>query len=269
MLLLYTRIFSLIKRHHQQRSLGGSLASFNSASTLKTTVILPEPGPHETRKLPKQLIVSLPWCNSCLGPVNPIDSPKEMVDIGVETSNKTQENEDLNSNQCSGDVAPQTSSNYGTDKESGQQISAYTASRGANKPGVHGHRKALITTLIILGTYLICWMPAVLFLAITCIDGCPFPLYEIPKKTAVVISFISNSLVVMKAIVDPFIYSFRMKEVRIAIRRLFRRYPCCRWLNKRPPNRKSFNLTSQRSATANSTINPATGRNRLASIERK
>lgn len=81
------------------------------------------------------------------------------------------------------------------------------------------HSKALCTTLLILGTYLFCWMPAVVFLALTCVDGCPFPITGIPTLSRVLISFPCNSLVVLKAIVDPFIYTLRMKEVKDAIKR--------------------------------------------------
>lgn len=83
----------------------------------------------------------------------------------------------------------------------------------------HTHSKALYTTLLILGTYLFCWMPAVVFLALTCVDGCPFPITGIPTLSRVLISFPCNSLVVLKAIVDPFIYTLRMKEVKDAIKR--------------------------------------------------
>ena len=84
---------------------------------------------------------------------------------------------------------------------------------------LHTHSKALCTTLLILGTYLFCWMPAVVFLALTCDDDCPFPLKSIPTLTIVLISVLCNSLVVLKAIVDPFIYTLRMKEVKDAIKR--------------------------------------------------
>lgn len=39
-----------------------------------------------------------------------------------------------------------------------------------------GHTKALVTTLLILGTYLLCYMPAVIYFALTCVDSCPFPI---------------------------------------------------------------------------------------------
>ena len=82
-----------------------------------------------------------------------------------------------------------------------------------------GHTKALYTTLIILGTYLICWMPALFFQVLTCVDGCPYPLFTLSIRKRVILSFINNSLVIIKSMVDPFIYIYRMKEVKLALRR--------------------------------------------------
>ena len=82
------------------------------------------------------------------------------------------------------------------------------------------HSKALFTTLIILGTYLFCWMPAVVFLAVTCEDGCPYPILSVSPLVRILVSVVCNALVVLKAIVDPFIYTLRMKDVKNAIRRM-------------------------------------------------
>ncbi|KAH7646728.1 hypothetical protein HUG17_2266 [Dermatophagoides farinae] len=81
--------------------------------------------------------------------------------------------------------------------------------------------KALITTLSILGTYILCWMPAVLFFALTCIDQCYYPINTISYRCRVVFSFITNGLVILKAIIDPFIYTYRMKEMKNALNRCF------------------------------------------------
>lgn len=92
---------------------------------------------------------------------------------------------------------------------------------GANNPAnnASSHTKALYTTLIILGTYLVCWMPALCFLVLTCVDGCPYPLFTLSIRKRVILSFINNSLVIIKSMVDPFIYIYRMKEVKNALRR--------------------------------------------------
>jgi hypothetical protein len=93
----------------------------------------------------------------------------------------------------------------------------------------NSHSKALFTTLIILGTYLFCWMPAVVFLALTCQDGCPFPVLSISPMVKVMISVVCNSLVILKAVVDPFIYTLRMKEVKMAIRRMRGKWREMKW----------------------------------------
>ena len=89
---------------------------------------------------------------------------------------------------------------------------------GANK----GHAKALVTTLLILGTYLLCWIPAVIFYALTCIDYCPFPITTLNYRLRIIISFMTNGLVILKAFVDPFIYTYRMKEMKLALNRYVR-----------------------------------------------
>lgn len=88
--------------------------------------------------------------------------------------------------------------------------------------GSSGHAKALVTTLLILGTYLLCYMPAVCFFALTCVDHCPFPITLMNFRSRVIFSFITNVLVILKAIVDPFIYTYRMKEMKTALNRYVR-----------------------------------------------
>lgn len=77
--------------------------------------------------------------------------------------------------------------------------------------------KAVITTLLILGTYLICWMPAVMFFALTC-DDCPVPLIQIPVTVRVTISIFNNSMIVVKSFIDPIIYVVRMPEIKEALK---------------------------------------------------
>lgn len=115
---------------------------------------------------------------------------------------------------------------------------------------VRFHTKALFTTLTILGTYLVCIMPALsayfflnfslvlpdqtdhdlnlkpltsplsfsVFLVLTCVDDCVYPLFSISIRKRVVISMITNSLVIIKSITDPFIYIYRIQEVKLAVR---------------------------------------------------
>ncbi|RWS01730.1 hypothetical protein B4U79_18540 [Dinothrombium tinctorium] len=103
----------------------------------------------------------------------------------------------------------------------GQEEFAVDVNSYGNSRVNQGYWKAIITSLIIVGTYIICWMPAVTWFALTCIDVCPLPLFEQPVATRFIFGFITNALVVVKAICDPFIYCFRMKEINSAMSSLF------------------------------------------------
>ena len=53
---------------------------------------------------------------------------------------------------------------------------------------------------------------------LTCVDDCVYPLFSISITKRVVISMITNSLVIIKSITDPFIYIYRIQEVKLAVR---------------------------------------------------
>lgn len=79
--------------------------------------------------------------------------------------------------------------------------------------------KALVTTLLILGTYFISYVPAIIYQVLTCIDNCPYPLYDISFSRRVLLGAMTTLLLIAKSIIDPFIYSYRMSEIQVAIRR--------------------------------------------------
>ncbi|XP_015787189.1 importin-13 homolog A-like [Tetranychus urticae] len=83
------------------------------------------------------------------------------------------------------------------------------------------YRKAITTSLIIIITYLVGWMPAIIWFALSCIDGCPYPLYSQSYSTRAYLGFITTASVVIKPIVDPLIYSYRYREVRLALQEMF------------------------------------------------
>lgn len=121
--------------------------------------------------------------------------------------------------------------------------------------GNTGHTKALVTTLLILGTYLLCYMPAVIFFAVTCVDHCPFPITQMDWRLRISIAFVTNGLVVLKAIVDPMIYSYRMREMKSALSR-FACLPFCKVAsnsNSMSANHPSMNLSHTPLRTAPST----------------
>jgi len=79
--------------------------------------------------------------------------------------------------------------------------------------------KALVTTLLILGTYFISYVPAIIYQVLTCIDYCPYPLYDISFSRRVLFGAMTTLLLIAKSIVDPLIYSYRMNEIQQAINR--------------------------------------------------
>ncbi|KAG8193406.1 hypothetical protein JTE90_009631 [Oedothorax gibbosus] len=81
---------------------------------------------------------------------------------------------------------------------------------------LHKNVKAIITTLLILGTYVLGWMPAVLYFILTCLD-CPMPFKDISLWVRVPIGIFINSMILVKSFVDPIIYVVRMPEIKSAM----------------------------------------------------
>ncbi|GAB6022507.1 hypothetical protein CHUAL_006614 [Chamberlinius hualienensis] len=79
--------------------------------------------------------------------------------------------------------------------------------------------KAATTTLLILGTYTIGWMPAVLFYIVTCLD-CAVNLNELNPTVLLTVSMINNTLIILKLTVNPILYAARMKEISGAMKRM-------------------------------------------------
>ncbi|CAL1287554.1 unnamed protein product [Larinioides sclopetarius] len=86
---------------------------------------------------------------------------------------------------------------------------------------LHKSVKAVITTLLILGTYVVGWMPAVLFFVLTCLD-CPIPVTEIQLWVRVHVAIFINSMIVVKSFLDPIIYVARMPEIKGALDAMYR-----------------------------------------------
>ncbi|GIY16193.1 hypothetical protein CDAR_596361 [Caerostris darwini] len=86
---------------------------------------------------------------------------------------------------------------------------------------LHKSVKAVITTLLILGTYVVGWMPAVIFFVLTCLD-CPIPITQIQLWVRVHVAIFINSMIVVKSFLDPIIYVARMPEIKGALGAMFR-----------------------------------------------
>lgn len=100
-------------------------------------------------------------------------------------------------------------------------------------------KRTIVTSLIIVGTYLVCYTPNVTYLALSCIDNCPFPWHRQTALTRLIIGPTSFALIIAKSIVDPFIYCYRMREVKNAIKSLF----CPRSVSGDHCGRRSTRLT--------------------------
>ncbi|XP_046998316.1 beta-3 adrenergic receptor-like [Schistocerca americana] len=76
--------------------------------------------------------------------------------------------------------------------------------------------KAIRTTLLILGSYVVGLMPGVLVFVLVCAD-CPFPFPETPrdKFRMFFIYTTVNFLIILKTLLNPIIYAARMQEIKV------------------------------------------------------
>ncbi|XP_072743257.1 uncharacterized protein [Anoplolepis gracilipes] len=86
--------------------------------------------------------------------------------------------------------------------------------------------KAVHTTLYILGSFVIGWMPAVIVYMLVC-DDCILQLNGISVHTTFFIYAVINGLIILKTLVNPIIYAARMHEIKIATRRMHN--ALCEW----------------------------------------
>lgn len=86
--------------------------------------------------------------------------------------------------------------------------------------------KTIITALLIVSTFLIGWVPSIAFFAITC-QSCIFPSKELIRYPRLMLSLTIgvNMLMIMKGLLNPLIYGFRIPEIQKAILSAY----CCCW----------------------------------------
>ena len=108
-------------------------------------------------------------------------------------------------------------------------------------------RKALVTTLLILGSFILCWLPTCLFQIIAMI----MMTLRIQQIDPGLIRFLQSAdkylydILLLNCICDPIIYTVRCYEVRLGYRRLFRKffksvYPGRKQASKHSSFRTSF-----------------------------
>ena len=93
------------------------------------------------------------------------------------------------------------------------------ALRNHNATQLNKNVKAVVTTLLILGTYVFGWMPAVLNFILFCVDCSAGPM-PLGRRPHLALNILVNTLIILKCLVNPIIYALRMTEIRIALRRL-------------------------------------------------
>ncbi|XP_043241263.1 adrenocorticotropic hormone receptor-like [Amphibalanus amphitrite] len=93
------------------------------------------------------------------------------------------------------------------------------ALRNHNTSQLRKNVKAVVTTLLILGTYVFGWMPAVLTFALFCVDCAAGPA-PLGRRAHLALNILVNTLIILKCLVNPIIYALRMPEIRLALRRL-------------------------------------------------
>lgn len=127
---------------------------------------------------------------------------------------------------------------------------------------LHRNVKAVITTLLILGTYIIGWMPAVMFFVLTCLD-CLVPFKEIPLDVRVPVGIFINAMIVAKSFMDPVIYVVRMPEIKSALKTILR----CGYLggyptpsHSRTDTRRLTLLSSRRKSKPNDKVVETNGK---------
>ncbi|GJQ78785.1 hypothetical protein Trydic_g2816 [Trypoxylus dichotomus] len=111
-----------------------------------------------------------------------------------------------------------------------------TKSNNQQRRTMENNIKAIMTTLLILGSCLIGWMPSVTKFILVCSEGCRYT-PEDGLKIGIVpnfmISYTSYFLLILKTMANPIIYSTRMAEVKEATRKM--NQAICGALCKRNP----------------------------------
>ncbi|CAH1790126.1 unnamed protein product [Owenia fusiformis] len=106
-------------------------------------------------------------------------------------------------------------------------------------------KKAVITTLLIVGTFMLCVMPMTIFQFVMMILGIlKHPWTKTEFQTLMNIQNYSYIFLVLNSLLDPFIYAARMRDVRRGYVRLF--HPCCKQPNNNP---NSYFVMSTSNAT--------------------
>lgn len=153
MLFLYIRIFTIIKNHQEQRSLHGSVRNFTKNSVTKSMSNTSQTRDHASGSNTKEMIISLKWCTECSRTGN--STPKTATAVINKNGDFGNSSIKSHSSNTSGGSGPCGHVNLNGRRSVTTASTKYHFQSNVN---ACNHTKALITTLLILGTYIICWV---------------------------------------------------------------------------------------------------------------
>lgn len=119
--------------------------------------------------------------------------------------------------------------------------------------------KAVITTLLILGTYIIGWMPAVIVFITVC-SNCIVTFAKVNQEVFIITNATINSLIIIKSFVDPIVYAARIPELQESLKRMH--YSWCNFGSPPTFHRHSTLMTTTTSIRGASTNDRNRNRNR-------
>ncbi|EFA00562.2 putative G-protein coupled receptor 21-like Protein [Tribolium castaneum] len=111
-------------------------------------------------------------------------------------------------------------SRVGSTKWSGRSVKHCPNKANKEQKQLEGNIRAIYTTLLILGSCVIGWMPALLIFVLMCKEDCYIhgaqlrSLNENYLIEVMSMRLLENMLIVLKMLANPIIYSIRMKEIQ-------------------------------------------------------
>lgn len=80
--------------------------------------------------------------------------------------------------------------------------------------------KAAKTTLMIILTCMMGWLPATINHLLICDEGCKYQLWDFSMDTILIMHSITYSLLFMKSFTNPLIFALRQKNINLALKRM-------------------------------------------------
>ncbi|CAI9729253.1 melanocortin receptor 4-like [Octopus vulgaris] len=130
-------------------------------------------------------------------------------------------------------------------------IYRYPQLQTRHAPNIRRNNKGLVTTIIILLSYIICWLPYCLMeLTMTIVSATNLPdmmnYYQISQQA----QYYLYNLIALNSIFDPLIYAIRMPDMQNSYRRLLRMCKC----KKRKPGMHHISMMDRKSTTSGTVI---------------